>query len=173
MAAPILPAPTMVMANVEFILYAVDNLGYGSTKKTIEALQQADKVDLGRLFVAFRDKKECPRDWTVRHLGIIICLNCGFQFKPQTMVRRDFEPSDCTKHNPDISSPEYKESYERWKLNPGMNCAKCNSSEMFPSYHILWAPADQLPYHVPGYERYICRDCRACLPDYPPLIIEN
>lgn len=53
---------TVVMANAEFVLWTHDNLKYKSTLDTINALQKADKVDLGKLYVAFRDKNACPTD---------------------------------------------------------------------------------------------------------------
>lgn len=78
-----------INAKLEFVVWANNNLNHFSILKTLEVLQNFDKVDLGKLFVAFEKKLECPRD--LQHLindnsfnpvmtrptGTICCANCA------------------------------------------------------------------------------------------------
>jgi hypothetical protein len=160
---------TLVMANAEFVLWANNNLKYKSTLDTIEALQKANKVDLGKLYVAFRDKKECPTDLVNKDTSVSKCQTCNC-----VLSRSDIFESHllglkqyyCVQHRPASIPAERKEITNNQSLPNNaepvphvMCCAKCGSIRMIPSYHIPWIPQSDLPFSNPRCESYACDPC--------------
>jgi len=165
---------TVVMANAEFVLWAHDNLKYESTLNTIEVLQKADKVDLGKLYVAFRDKKECPVDLVNKHKPISNCQTCNCILSRSDIFESHLlglKQSYCAQHRPASTLVERKELSSHTptniqnlpynaELNPCiMYCAKCGSLRMIPSYHVPWVPRNELPFSNNTREPYACEPC--------------
>ena len=133
---------TLVMANAEFVLWANNNLKYKSTLDTIEVLQKANKVDLGKLYVAFINKKECPMD-------------LAYKIEPIETFDMFVERKKLSSHAPtNIQKRPYSA-----ELEARMRCAKCGSIRMIPSYHIPWIPQSDLPFSNPTCESYACDPC--------------
>ncbi len=51
---------TVINAGADFVLWADKQLGYKTIRCTIEVLERARKVDLGKLYLAYKNGSTCP-----------------------------------------------------------------------------------------------------------------
>lgn len=146
----------VVFVNVEFVLWAEDHLNYGSTLETINVLQKANKVDLGKLYVAFRDNKECPMD-------------LAYKIEPIETFDMFVERKKLSSHAPtNIQKRPYSA-----ELEARMRCAKCGSLNITPIYDIPWVPSSELPFSDSTRGSYACGPCYNILYKTMPYVKPN
>jgi len=142
---------TTVIANAEFVLWANDNLGYDTTTITIEKLQSMDKVSLGRLFLAFQTKSECPKELCKQAPKPLVCKVCKISLSRTDIFNcslTSLSEHYCQNHQPASAAIEFKEIE-----NP--QCSNCGSTKKYPTYQVPWISDEQLKFGG----RNVCEKC--------------
>lgn len=151
---------TVVMANAEFVLWANDALNYRDVKKTIETLQKADKVEIGKLFIAYRDKKTCPTELANKVSTFMpTCKVCRALLTRSDIFNchlSGLSETYCESHRPASISIEVQE-YKKTN-NEFPKCANCGVTNVCSNNNVSWVDTDKLPHYSPE-SKLVCNKC--------------
>ncbi len=155
------------MANAEFVLWANDELKYRNLQATIDKLQAADKVDLGLLYVAYKNKTECPqtlvckRPATFQHTcQVCQCLLSRSDIFHSTLL--GINEYFCDTHRPANIVAAYAEEKKSKEYPP---CANCGRVDKYSTNPVPWVAREQLKFTGPLYLNnahiapYVCDKC--------------